>query len=126
MSRPTKSAEEIEEAKLLGKALAALRVSHGMTQRQVTDLAGLNPQQICKDERGTAYPRHGQLLHILSGLCVTFAALHRAQELVQDPMGEDAELMDAPDFTPEGRGAAAQGRRRHDRRDTIDVGVDES
>jgi hypothetical protein len=27
---------------------------------------------------------------------VTFAALHRAQELVSDPMGEDAEPMDAP------------------------------
>jgi len=32
MSRTKKSADEIEEAKLLGKALAALRVSRGMTQ----------------------------------------------------------------------------------------------
>jgi hypothetical protein len=59
------------------------------------------PQQICKAERGTVYPRHSQLLRILAGLGVSFAALHRAQELVLDPMGEDAELIDAPDFTPE-------------------------
>ena len=52
-------------------------------------------------QRGTAYPRDSQLLRILAGMGVTFAALHRAQELVLDPMGEDAELIDAPDFTPE-------------------------
>jgi transcriptional regulator with XRE-family HTH domain len=99
--RAKKSAEEIEEAKLLGKALAALRVSPGMTQRQVAELAGLNPQRICKAERGQFYPRHGNLKRILAGMGVTFAAVHRAQELVVDPMGEGAEPIDAPDFTPE-------------------------
>ena len=101
MSRAKKSAEEIEEAKLLGQALAALRVSRGMTQRQVAELAGLTPQRICKVERGHFYPRHGNLKRMLAGMGVTFAALHRAQELVVDPMGEDAEPIDAPDFTPE-------------------------
>jgi transcriptional regulator with XRE-family HTH domain len=101
MSRAKKSAEEIEEAKLMGKALAALRVSRGMTQRQVAELSGLNPQRICKAERGQFYPRHSSIKRILAGMGVTFAALHRAQELVADPMGEDAEPMDAPDFTPE-------------------------
>jgi transcriptional regulator with XRE-family HTH domain len=101
MSRAKKSAEEIEEAKLLGKALAALRVARGMTQRQVAELAGLNPQRICKAERGQFYPRHSSIKRILAGMGVTFAALHRAQELVADPMGEVAEPMDAPDFTPE-------------------------
>jgi transcriptional regulator with XRE-family HTH domain len=61
MSRAKKSAEEIEEAKLLGKALAALRVSRGLTQRQVAELAGLNPQRICKAERGQFYPWHSHL-----------------------------------------------------------------
>ena len=101
MSRTKKSPEEIEEAKLLGKALAALRVSRGLTQRQVAELAGLNPQRICKAERGQFYPRHSNLKRILAGMGVTFAALHRAQQLVADPMGEDAEPMDAPDFTSE-------------------------
>jgi transcriptional regulator with XRE-family HTH domain len=101
MSRAKKSADEIEEAKLLGKALAALRVSRGMTQRQVAELSGLNPQQICKAERGQFYPRHSNLRRILAGMGVNFAALHRAQELVADPMGEVAEPIDAPDFTPE-------------------------
>jgi transcriptional regulator with XRE-family HTH domain len=101
MSRAKKCAEEIEEAKLLGKALAALRVSRGMTQRQVAELSGLNPQRICKVERAKFYPRHSNLKRILAGMGVTFAALHRAQELVADPMGEVAEPMDAPDFTPE-------------------------
>jgi hypothetical protein len=32
---------------------------------------------------------------------MTFAALHRAQELVEDPMGESDTSIDAPDFTPE-------------------------
>jgi transcriptional regulator with XRE-family HTH domain len=101
MSRAKKSADEIEEARTLGKALAALRVSRGMTQRQVAELAGLSPQRICKAERGYCYPRQSILKRFLDGMGVTFAALHRAQELVQDPMGEVAEPIDAPDFTPE-------------------------
>jgi len=102
MSRAKKSPEEIEEAKLLGKALAALRVSRGLTQRQVAELSGINPQRICKAERGCHYPRHSQLKRILASMDLTFAALHRAQELVEDPMGEAAApLMDAPDYTPE-------------------------
>ncbi len=101
MSRVKKSAEEIEEAKLLGKALAALRVSRGMTQGQVAAQAGLTPQRICKAERGSCYPQRSHLKRILAGMGVTFAALHRAQELVADPMGEVAEPIDAPDFTPE-------------------------
>jgi transcriptional regulator with XRE-family HTH domain len=40
MSRARKSADEIEEAMLLGKALAALRVSRGITQAQVAEEAG--------------------------------------------------------------------------------------
>jgi len=101
MSRAKRSADEIEEARILGTALAALRVSRGMTQRQVAELAGLTPQQVCKIERGNSYPRQSILKSVLAGMGVTFAALHRAQELVQDPMGEVAEPIDAPDFTPE-------------------------
>ncbi len=117
MSRVKKSAEEIEEAKLLGKALAALRVSRGMTQGQVAELAGLNPQRICKAERGQFYPRHSSIKRILAGMGVTFATLHRAQELVADPMGEVAEPMDTPDFTPEeAHQAAVRWRRKPERR----------
>ena len=98
---------------LLGKALAALRVSRGLTQHQVAELAGLTPQRICRTERGCHYPRHVTLKRILSGMGVTFAALHRAQELVENPMGEGAEPMDAPDFTPEeAHQAAPSGSRR--------------
>ena len=101
MSRAKRSDEEIEEARILGKALAALRVSRGLTQRQVAERAGLTSQRICKAERGRSYPRQANLKRILAGMGVTFAALHRAQELVQDPMGEDAEPIDAPAFTSE-------------------------
>jgi transcriptional regulator with XRE-family HTH domain len=102
MSRVKKSADEIEEAKLLGKALATLRVSRGITQRQVAELSGIDQQRICKAERGVFYPRHSNLKRILAGMGVTFAALHRAQELVQDLMGEGADpMMDAPAYTPE-------------------------
>jgi transcriptional regulator with XRE-family HTH domain len=101
MSRHRKSAEEVEEAMLLGKALAALRVSRGMTQQQVAGLAGLTPQRICRTERGCHYPRQVTLKRILSGMGVTFAALHRAQELVENPMGEVTEAIDAPNFTAE-------------------------
>jgi transcriptional regulator with XRE-family HTH domain len=76
-------------------------MSRGMTQRQVAELSGLNLQRICKAERGQFYPRHGHLKLILAGISVTFATLHRPQELVADPMGEAAEAIDAPDFTPE-------------------------
>jgi transcriptional regulator with XRE-family HTH domain len=71
-----------------------------MTQRQVAELAGLTPQRICKAERGYCYPRHSHLKRMLAGMGVTYAALHRAQELVVDPTGEVAEPIDAPDFTP--------------------------
>jgi transcriptional regulator with XRE-family HTH domain len=101
MSRNRRSEEEIEEAKILGQALATLRISRGMTQRQVAERAGLTTQRICKVERGYNYPRQSILNRILQGMGMTFAALHRAQELVQDPMGEVAESIDAPDFTPE-------------------------
>jgi transcriptional regulator with XRE-family HTH domain len=101
MSRVRKSEDEIQEAKILGLALAALRVARGMTQTQVAERAGFTPQRICKAERGSVYPRHDHLKRILAGMGVTFAALHRAQELVLDPMGESAEPIDAPDFTPE-------------------------
>jgi hypothetical protein len=37
------------------RALAALRASRGMTQRQLADLAGLSPQRICKAESGVVY-----------------------------------------------------------------------
>ena len=52
-------------------------------------------------ERGQNYPRQGILKRYLAGMDLTFAALHRAQELVIDPMGESAEPLDAPDFIPE-------------------------
>jgi transcriptional regulator with XRE-family HTH domain len=101
MSRAKKSAEEIEEAKLLGQALATLRIARGMSQGQVAERAGLTPQRVCKMERGYSYPRQYSLRRFLEAMGVSFAALHRAQELVQDPMGEVAEPIDAPDFTPE-------------------------
>jgi transcriptional regulator with XRE-family HTH domain len=96
-----KTEDEAQEAKLLGQALATLRMSRGLTQRHVAEKAGLTTARLCKIERGYNYPRQSILKRVLDGMGVTFAALHRAQELVQDPMGEDAEPLDAPEFTPE-------------------------
>jgi transcriptional regulator with XRE-family HTH domain len=93
-----KTEEEIEEAKLLGRALAILRTAAGMTQAQVAEKAELTKQQVCKIERGNISPRHLLLKRVLSGMGVTVAALHRAQELIQDPMGEVNKPIDAPDF----------------------------
>jgi transcriptional regulator with XRE-family HTH domain len=101
MSRQRKTAEDIQEAKLLGRALAALRVSRGMTQGQVAERAGIGASCLSKAERGRSYPRQSVLKRMLAGMGVSFAALHRAQELVQDPMGEKDTPMDAPDFSPE-------------------------
>ena len=101
MSRHKKTEEDVQEAKILGQALAALRVSRALSQRQVAQAAGITPQRLCKAERGYFYPRPAALKRILGAMGVTYAALHRAQELVQDPMGEGAEPIDAPDFTPE-------------------------
>jgi transcriptional regulator with XRE-family HTH domain len=100
MSRQRRSDEEIQEAKLMGQALATLRMSRGLTQGQVAQGAGLTTQRICKTERGYSYPRQYDLKRILGAMGLSFAALHRAQELVQDPMGEVAEPIDAPDFAP--------------------------
>lgn len=96
--RRKRTEEEIQEAKLLGQALAALRMARGMTQAQVAKGAGLTSQQVCKVERGTTDPRQSLLKRILGGMGVSFAALLRAQGLVVDPMGEVADPMDAPEF----------------------------
>ncbi len=104
-----KTEEEIREAKLLGRALAILRTAAGMTQIQLAEKAALTKQQICKIERGYIDPRQSSLKRILSSMDVTVAALHRAQELIQDPSGEVAESIDdAPDFmaSEEGHQAA--------------------
>jgi transcriptional regulator with XRE-family HTH domain len=101
MSAHPKTEDEVEEAKLLGRALAALRMARGMTQGQVAAKAGITPACLSKAELGRRYPRQAVLKRILDGLGVTFAALHRAQELVEDPMGEHEAAIDAPDFSPE-------------------------
>ena len=72
-----------------------------MTQGQVAAKAGITPACLSKAELGRRYPRQAVLKRILDGLGVTYAALHRAQELVEDPMGERDAAIDAPDFTPE-------------------------
>lgn len=99
MSRQRKTAEEIQEAKILGRALAILRTAAGMTQMQLAEKAALTKQQICKIERGYIDLRQSSLKRILDGMDVTFAAFHRAQELVEDPMGEaNTPIDDGPDF----------------------------
>ncbi len=100
-SHSSMTAEEAQEARILGQALAALRVSRAMTQRQVAEAAKITPHRLCKAEKGHFYPRRAVLNRILAAMGVSHAALHRAQELVQDPMGEGAEPIDVPDFTPE-------------------------
>jgi transcriptional regulator with XRE-family HTH domain len=101
MSRHPNTEDEIQEAQLLGRALVTLRMSCGMTQRQVAARAGITAPRLSTAENGRHYPRQAILKRILDALGVTFAALHRAQELVEDPMGESDTAIDAPDFTAE-------------------------
>ncbi len=101
MSRYPRPEDEIQEAKTMGQALATLRRSRGLTQRELAQKAGLACPQISRIERGFRYPRQAHLKRLLQAMGVSFAALHRAQELVEDPMGEQDTAMDAPDFTPE-------------------------
>jgi transcriptional regulator with XRE-family HTH domain len=101
MSRHQKTEDEIQEAKLLGRALVTLRMSRGMSQRQVAAKAGITGPRLSSTENGHHYPRQAILKRILDALGVTFAALHRAQELVEDPMGESDTSIDAPDFIAE-------------------------
>jgi transcriptional regulator with XRE-family HTH domain len=99
MSRQRKTAEEIEEAKLLGRALAIVRVACCLTQPEVAERAGLTAAQVCKLEHGSSSPRHSVVKRLLTAMGVTFAALLRAQELIRDPSGEVNDgIEDAPDF----------------------------
>jgi transcriptional regulator with XRE-family HTH domain len=99
MSRQRKTEEEIQEAKQLGRALAILRTAAGMTQIEVAEKAAVTKQVVCKIEHGSISPRHSVVKRLLSSMDVTVSALHRAQELIQDPSGEVNEgIEDAPDF----------------------------
>ena len=100
MSRRRRTEDEIQEAKLLGRALAILRTAAGMTQIEVAEKAAVTKQVVCKIEHGNISPRHSVLMRILGGMDVTFAALARARELIQDPSGEENTPLedDAPDF----------------------------
>ncbi len=106
--RRKRTEEEIEEARVVGRALQALRVSRGLAQKDIAAKAGLGGSALSKIEMGSSYPRRATIRRILAALGVTVSALQRAEELVRDPAGEGGEEpIDTPPLnTEESRRAA--------------------
>jgi transcriptional regulator with XRE-family HTH domain len=66
------------EARILGRALALLRISRGVSQRKAAKLAGTSGSLLSKWEHGAA-PSFTSVQNLLRGLGLSWAALERAQ-----------------------------------------------
>lgn len=79
-------------AVLFGQALAILRVSRGMKRGELGRLASVTASQLSTFERGLSRPREDTLDRILKALDYPPAAIERAQDFAQYPMGRDGTL----------------------------------
>jgi transcriptional regulator with XRE-family HTH domain len=108
MSRAPRTTADLEEARRLGKALLALRISQSLTQRQLAEAAGIRQwAKIGLIERGKHFPHPSTLKRILDAMDLGFDALYRAQAFVLSPQCDELEGIAGAVFEPEaGRQAA--------------------
>src|ERR1700730_12427199 len=83
---------------LFGQALAILRVSRGLSRKQLAQAARVTPPALCQYERGQQTPREETLSRILEALGLPLEAIDRAQDFARQPLGEDGTL--PPDELP--------------------------
>jgi transcriptional regulator with XRE-family HTH domain len=79
-------------AEVYGRALALLRISRGMSRNELASAAGIGASNLSNYERGLTRPRQETLERILEALKLPAAALERAQDFAQYPMGRDGSL----------------------------------
>jgi transcriptional regulator with XRE-family HTH domain len=91
MTRP------IEEEEILGRALAMLRASQGLTLRQVADRLQTSPSLLSRWERGVAMPRYSSAHNLLRVLGVSLTALDRVMALIRDGGAMGGPPLDAND-----------------------------
>jgi transcriptional regulator with XRE-family HTH domain len=75
---------------ILGRALAMLRISRGLSQKQLAGLVGTSAGVICRYETGRSMPRYTSVHRVLRSMGCSFRALESAQQLVRDPSGYEA------------------------------------
>jgi transcriptional regulator with XRE-family HTH domain len=78
-----------KEAMILGRALAVLRVSRGLTQKEVARSAGIRQVVLSKWETGRCMPSFASVQQVVRRLGLSLVALDRALQLVRDPMGRE-------------------------------------
>ncbi len=84
MSRPRKTAQEVEEAKSLGIALMALRRSRGLKLYQLSQASGATRSNLSRYETGKQLPRHDSLRPIMKAIGLPTATLFEMQRLVEE------------------------------------------
>jgi transcriptional regulator with XRE-family HTH domain len=114
---PMRSREEIQDAKILGQALVALRVAKGLSQAQVVQRARVSRQALSNIENGRNQPSQATLKKVLRAIGVSHADLLSAQGPFResrglpgtlDGMDPDDALLAAMAMAEEAKHAAAR------------------
>ena len=85
MSRAKRTAEEIEEARSIGRALYLLRQSRGLTPVELSTAAGVTAATIHRYERGCCNsPRHKTIKSLMDALGLPVPLLYQTQQLVDE------------------------------------------
>jgi transcriptional regulator with XRE-family HTH domain len=72
---------------VLGRALAMLRVSRGLSQRQLAELVGTSAGVLCRYETGRSTPSFPAVYRVLRAMGCSLRTLESAQQFVRDPTG---------------------------------------
>jgi transcriptional regulator with XRE-family HTH domain len=85
-------ASESLDGLVLGRALTMLRVSRGLSQRQLADLVRTSAGVICRYENGRSMPSYIAVHRVLRAMGCSFRALESAQQLARDGTGYEAKI----------------------------------
>jgi transcriptional regulator with XRE-family HTH domain len=93
-----------DRALIFGRALAVLRLSRGLSRRELAQEARMSARVLSSYERGLMRPHEERLGRILVALDLPPEALDRAQEFARHPLGigplpADEEPAPAPEMT---------------------------
>lgn len=116
-----RTASARNRAELFGRAIAVLRLSRGMSRNELARAASVGPSNLSNYERGLSQPREETLGRILEALKLPPAAIERAQEFAQYPMGRDGTLPPDVRHDPAVSRKASSSPRRSARRSPMSL-----
>ena len=98
------SSSSPDSAAVLGRALAVLRLSRGLTRLQLAQAARVTPSNLSSYERGLSAPQQATLDRLLDAMGLPPEAIERAKTFAVYPLGKDGILPPdarAPERAPE-------------------------